>query len=239
MKKIITLIKKKYKILIPIMVIFVLLISMYFLYKEYKYDNYRNKQEEQVYQYFGSTKYEYDAIITYNLKKVIVDIASTKGPINHNSVPIYIKDKDKVIFPKEIVIAFPLKGGSQYKLYDFSVYEKIKNDNMITTGTDTSKYDFFFLFDGEEVYFFPEPVTLNIDDKEYTRLGSMSFIKIVDGNTLSYYDKENDKSESLEIGGKKITVSSEDINVNLSEQSFQSLGSKILLASPSYLNTIK
>ena len=35
---------EKYKILIPIMVVFVLLITLYFLYREYKYDNYRNKQ---------------------------------------------------------------------------------------------------------------------------------------------------------------------------------------------------
>lgn len=239
MEKIISFIKKKYKILIPIMVVFVLLISMYFLYKEYKYDYYRKKETIPVYQYFGGNLYEYDAIITYNLNKVIVDISSTKDKINYDSTPIYFKEGEKIIFPKEMTIAFPLRGGSQYKLYNFSVYERINNENFITTGTDKSKYEFFFLFDGKGTYFFPESVTLKIDDKDYTTLGSMSYIKIVGTSTMTYYDKENDKVEFLEIDGKKITVSSENINVALSDQSFKSLSSDILLAGPSYLNSIK
>ncbi len=239
MEKIITFIKKKYKILIPIMVIFVLLIAMYFLYKEYKYDYYRKKETVSVYQYFGGNLYEYDAIINYNLKNVVVDISSTKDKINYDSTPIYFKDEEKIIFPKEMTIAFPLRGGSQFKLYNFSIYERINNENYITTGTDKSKYEFFFLFDGKGTYFFPEPVTLKIDEKEYTNLGSMSYIKIVGTSTMTYYDKENNQVEYLEIEGKKITVSSENINVNLSDQSFKSLSSDILLAGPSYLNSIK
>ena len=239
MEKIITFIKKKYKILIPVMVIFVLLISMYFLYKEYRYDYYRNKETVSVYQYFGGNIYEYDAVITYNLKKVIVDISSTKDKINYDSTPIYIAKEDKIIFPKEMTIAFPLRGGSQYKLYDYSVYERVNNESYITTGTDKSKYEYFFLFDGKGTYFFPESVTINIGEKEYTTLGNMSFVKLVGKSTLTYYDKENDKAEYIEIDGEKITVSSDNINVDLSDQSFKSLSSKILLAGPSYLNGIK
>ena len=239
MEKIITFLKKRYKILIPVMVIFVLLISMYFLYKEYRYDYYRNKETVSVYQYFGGNIYEYDAIITYNLKKVIVDVTSTKTQINYDSTPIYFKDKDKVIFPKEMTIAFPLRAGSQYKLYNFSVYEQINNENFITTGADKDKYEKFFLFDGKGTYFFPEPVTLKINGTEYTNLGRMTYIKIVGGNTMTYYDKENDKTEFLEVVGKKITVSSENINVDLSDQSFKSLSSDISLAGPTYLNNLK
>ena len=67
----------------------------------------------------------------------------------------------------------------------------------------------------------------------------MSYIKIVGTSTMTYYDKENNQVEYLEIEGKKITVLSENINVNLSDQSFKSLSSDILLAGPSYLNSIK
>ena len=239
MKKINEFLKQKYKILIPIMVIFVLLVAMYFLYKEYKYDNYRNKQEVAVYQYFGNVKKEYTAIITYNLKKVIVDISSNKSKINYDSTPIYYQEGDTIIFPKEMTIVFPLKNGSQYKLYNYSKYEKNNNENIITTGYSKDKYEYFFLYDGKGTYFFPESVTLNINGKEYTTLGNMSFIKITGGNTMTYYDKENDKAEFLEIAGKKITVSSENINVNLSESYCMSLSSKILLAEPSYLNAVK
>lgn len=239
MKKIIKFLKNKYKILIPVMVVFVLLVAIYFLYKEYKYDNYRNKEEVAVYQYFGGVKTEYIAIITYNLKKLIVDITTKKNEVNYDATPIYYAEEDKIIFPKEMAIVFPLRGGSQYKLYNYSIYERKNEENFITTGYDTSKYEHFFLYDGKGIYFFPESVTLNINNKEYVTLGSMSYIKIVGGYTMTYYDKENDKSEFLEIEGKKITVSSENININLSEGYCMSLSSQVLLADPTYLNAIK
>lgn len=239
MKNIIAFIKQKYKILIPVMVVFVLLVAIYFLYKEYKYDNYRNKQEVEVYQYFGGQKSAYTAIITYNLKNAIVDISSKKNKIAYNATPIYYEKENKIIFPKEMIIAFPLLGGSQYKLYNNSIYERKKEESYITTGYDTSKYEHFFLSDGKGIYFFPDPVTININDKEYKKLGSMSFIKLVGGYTMTYYDRENNKSEFLEIEGKKITVSSENINVNLSEYYFLSLSSKVLLAEPAYLKPVK
>ena len=76
MEKVINFMKQRYKIFIPVMVVFVLLITMYFLYREYKYDNYRNKEEVAVYQYFGGMKNEYTAIVTSNLKGVIVDVSA-------------------------------------------------------------------------------------------------------------------------------------------------------------------
>ena len=80
---------EKYKILIPIMVVFVLLITLYFLYREYKYDNYRDKRETEVYQYFGGIRTDYTAIITYNLKESIVDINPKDKKIEYDGTPIY------------------------------------------------------------------------------------------------------------------------------------------------------
>ena len=229
---------EKYKILIPIMVVFVLLITLYFLYREYKYDNYLNKQEEEVYQYFGGVKTEYTAIVTYNLKDSIVSVEPKNKKIEYDATPIYYKNKKEVIFPSEMLVAFPLKEGSQYKIYKYATYinddsiHKIKNDTYI------GKYDYFFLYDGEELFFFPDKVELKIDDKVYKELSSMSYISLVGGYTLTYYDYESDTSEILEIEGKNVSVSSEFINVSLTERYFTSFNNRVLLSRPYNLKTL-
>ena len=112
MKNILEYCKKNYKILIPIMAVIVLVVALIFLYREYRYDNYRNKKEVSVFQYFGGIRSEYTAIITYNLKDSIVDINPKEIKVEYDGTPIYYLDEDKVIFPKEMSIVFPLREGS-------------------------------------------------------------------------------------------------------------------------------
>lgn len=240
MKKVIDFCKQRYKMLIPVMVVFVLLITVYFLYREYKYDNYRNKKEEAVYQYFGGVKNEYTAIITYNLKNVIVDIKPKNKKIEYDATPIYYDDQNKILFPSEMNMVFPLKDGSQYKLYKYSIYEKIDNTDMITMNNKSDYYYHFFLFDGKGLYFFPEEVTLYINNKEYRKLSSMSYVSMVGGYTLTYYDKEKDTSEVLEVEGKKVLVSSDNIhlNINLNERNFTVYDKQVLLFAPYNLNAL-
>lgn len=240
MKKVIDFCKQRYKMLIPVMVVFVLLITVYFLYREYKYDNYRNKKEETVYQYFGGVKNEYTAIITYNLKNVIVDIKPKNKKIEYDATPIYYDDQNKILFPSEMNMVFPLKDGSQYKLYKYSIYEKIDNTDMITMNNKSDYYYHFFLFDGKGLYFFPEEVTLYVNNKEYRKLSSMSYVSMVGGYTLTYYDKEKDTSEVLEVEGKKVLVSSDNmhLNINLNERNFTVYDKQVLLFAPYNLNAL-
>ena len=240
MKKVIDFCKQKYKILIPIMVIFVLLITVYFLYREYRYDNYRNKKEESVYQYFGGIKNEYTAIVTYNLRNVIVDVNAKNKKIEYDSTPIYYTKNDKVLFPSEMNIVFPLKDGSQYRLYKYSIFEKIDDTDMITMNARSAYYYHFFLFDGKGLYFFPEEVSLKINGNEYKKLSSMSYVSIVGGYTLTYYDKDKEESEVLEIEGKKISIDQEEINlsVNLNERKFKVFEKQVLLFAPYNLNAL-
>ena len=217
------------KILIPIMVVFVLLITVYFLYREYKYDNYRNKKEYEVYQYFGGIKNEYTGIVTYNLDDVVVDVTPKDKKIEYDSTPVYFKDEKKIIFPGLMNITFPLKEGSQYKVYQYSIYENEDDLHYLKSGIVKKDYSQFFLFDGKNLFFFPDEVTLLIDGVEYRKLSGMSYVKVVGGYTLEYYDFESDKAEVIEVENKVITVKNETLNVNLSERYLLSFGKKILL----------
>ena len=60
----------------------------------------------------------------------------------------------------------------------------------------------------------------------------------VGGYTIKYYDKASDKSELLEIEGKKITVSSEKININVNESYFMVYSDKNLLIKPYNLDAL-
>ena len=232
MKKIIEWCKKKYKILIPIIVVLVLLIAVYFLYKEYKYDYYRNKVEVPVYQYFGGDKTNYTAIVSYNLKKDIVAIEGKDMNINYDSTPIYCKDEEKVIFPNEMSIIFPVKDGMQYRLYKYTAYENIDNNSYLTSGKITMAYNNFFLFDGKGLYFFPDEVTLKVG-KEEIKLGPGSYAEVVGGYTLTYYDKKEDKAAFLEIEGKEVTASNNYLDLSLTNRYFKVYDKKVLLI-PSY-----
>lgn len=236
--KILDFIKSKYKILIPIMVVFVLLITVYFFYREYKYDNYRNKEEVAVYQHFNSLLIEYNAQIVYNLKDVLVDFTPINRNVAFEVTPIYYKDSDKVIFPQDMNIVFPVTNGVQYKLYKYATYLNDNGTHKIKNSDYLNNYDLFFLYNGDDLFFFPDEVTLNMDGKEYVKLGKMSFVRLVDGYTLEFYDKENDKADFIEVEGKEITVTNDYMDVNLSHKYLKKYDSKILLFSPDSLKSL-
>ena len=204
-----------------------------FLAWQNKYDNFRNKQEVSVYQYFGGVRNEYTAIISYNLKDIIVSIEDKDKKINYDSTPIYYIDEDKIIFPNEMSIVFPLKDGSQYKVYKYATYEGIDKTYTLTSNGKSGVFNNFFLFDGEGLYFFPDEVTIKINDKDYIKLSANSYAEVIGGYTLTYYDKESNESKVVEIEGKKITAVNNYLDLSLSDRYF-TLYDKKLLLKPSY-----
>lgn len=238
MKKIVNYVKNNYKIFIPIMVGVVLLITLFFLYREYEYDNKKNKIDTEVFQYYGGEKVEYTAILTYNLKDSIVDLTAKDKSIEFDSNPVYYKDLSKVIFPSEMNIVFPLKNGSQFKLYKYATYYNEDDTHFIKNNTDLGTYNFFFLYDGKGLFFFPDEVTLKINDKEYKNLGKMSYVSIDGGYTLIYYDTDTDTSKVIELDYATVTVEGKNITVNISERYFLSFSNKVLLMSPNNLNPV-
>lgn len=237
MKKVIDFCKDKYKLLIPIMVVFVLGISLIFLYNEYRFDNYRNKKEIKVFQSFSSVKTDYTAIVTYNLRDAIVDIKPKDAKIEYDSTPIYYSEEDKVIFPSEMSIVFPLRDGGQFKLYKYSTYYMEDDLHYIKNNVDTGNYSVFFLYNGKNTFFFPYEVDLKVGNKVVEKLSKMSFVTISD-SAITYYDYEDDKGKIIETDNKEVTVTSENINVNLSGRFLTSFGRDVLLFSPKNLNPV-
>ena len=119
-------IKEKYNILIPVFLGVVILIALFLYGREYRNNRYAYEKEQDVYQYFSKNKIEYKATISRNRKDVVLDIKSKDFNVSLDSTPIYIKDSDKVIFPKEMSAVFPIKDR-QYAVNALTEIYK-KND---------------------------------------------------------------------------------------------------------------
>lgn len=238
MKDIVKFFRDKYKILIPVMVGVVLLITMFFLYREYQYDNKRNKNNESVFQYFAGIRTDYTAEITYNLRDAIVDLRAVDAKIEYDSTPIYYSNLEKVIFPHDMNIVFPLRDGGQFRLYKYATYYNLDDVHFIKNNTDTGSYNDFFLYDGDNLYFFPDKVMLKINDKDYIELGPMSYVNVVGGLTLVYYDTTTDSGDMIELDGDKVSISSEYININITDRYFKVFNRNVLLMRPNNLNPV-
>ena len=117
-------------------------------------------------------------------------------------------------------------------------YYNVDDVHFINNNSDSSNYNNFFLYDGKSVFFFPEETVLKINNKDYVELGAMSYINLVGGYTLIYYDTTTNTSAVLELEGDIVTVLGENINVNISEKYFYSFSNKILLHTPNNLNPV-
>ena len=238
MKRIIEFCKKRYKILIPIAVVFVLLLTVFFLYREYRYDNYRDKKEIKVYQYFAGKKREYTAIVTYNLKKNIIDIEAKDEDIKYDSTPIYYQKKDMIIFPADMTIVFPLEGGTVYRLNKYTSYGMKDEVHKIISGNESKAYNHFFLSDGKGLYFFSDGVTLDVDGRKDINLSAGSYAQVIGGYTLVYYDRESDTSEVIDVTGNKIMAVNDNVKVDLADNAFYVFGKRSLVNQPYALNPL-
>lgn len=197
-------IKEKYSILIPIFLGIVLLIALFLYGREYKNNRYAYEEEVIVYQYFSTNKIEYTAKISRNRKKVILDINSDEFNVSLDSTPIYIKDSDSVIFPKEMSMFSPIKD-KQYLLSAMTELYKENNLYYLNLKDINKSFDYIFLYDGRDLYFFIDSVKVIIEDREIT-LSPMSYVDCSYLNFITIYDKETDTYEVIELDNTMTTV---------------------------------
>lgn len=229
MKKIIDFVKKNYKIVIPAFIVLVLILVFIFYLIEVKNNNYREKHDYAFYQYIKENKYEFDMTLSTNKKGMLMDITPKNININFDATPIYYSTSTKVIFPKEVSVVFPMKTGAQYRVLKNSILT-LKNDiAYLKTVNYDDKLQFAFIYDGSDMYFFIDEVTLNIND-EAINLSPMSYIYLRYNDSIEYYDYANDKYVVRDLNGAKISVTNNYLDVNLVDDSINYFGSEVLLS---------
>lgn len=208
-------IKKNYNILIPVFLVLVILIAVILYVREYKNNRYAENKDISVYQYFSGHKMDYIAKIGRNRKDVVLNFEPKDFAVSLDSTPVYVNN-DKyvdVIFPKEMAIFFPLKDIS-YQVDALSELY-IKNDLCYLRMKRLDKpFDHMFLYDGRDLYFFIDAVTIVINDREI-KLSPMSYLSCSYLNMLEYYDRESDTYEMINLGSERVYVKNDYMTIDV------------------------
>lgn len=230
-------ISDNYKILIPIVLLLVIFLGFIIYYVVSKTFVYTKVVNGNYYQYFGGEKVNYNADITYDKKGVIKNINPKDKIINYDSTPMYDKNNDIVIFPSDMSVVAPVMNCSEY-LTKANSYIKYENKRYsLVTNKYNNYLGHYFLFDGKDLYFFIEDVTLIMGD-EKIELSPFSYV-IADGRNITYYDKKNDKINSF-VSDPGITyVKNDYYKVYISSDYIDFSGQRVILTEDiSYLSNI-
>ena len=230
--------KENYRIFIPIALMIVLFAAFLVYYKVSLSNVFHVDTEDSFYQYFYNNKYEYKAIVSKNKKGVIIDFKEEDITINQDSTPIYYSDGKTVIFPSDMSVIMPIMNCSEYLAKGYSYIEYKDKVYKLTTLKYSDNLGHYFLYDGNDLYFFIEEVTLKVSGQEI-KLSPMSYVIARYGNYISYYDKENDEYETINVSSDDSLVSNDYYNIYVSKDTVDYYGTNVILTSNiDMLNTI-
>lgn len=226
------------KLIIPITLIFVLFIAFLIYYKFSVYDGIVREEKGSFYQYFFSEKYEYNGVVSFNKMDVIVDFTTSDYDIKFDSTPIYYKDKNMVIFPSDVSVVMPTLGCSEYRALKYSYITKSKDNYILTTKKYSDKLGRYFLYDGNDMYFFLDKVTLTVGERNI-ELSPLSYVIARYDDYIYYYDKDSDVFESINISGDEGYVKNDYYKIFVSLDKLDYFGNNVILSSDiSSLSTI-
>lgn len=231
-------VQENYKLIIPISLMVVLFISFFVYYKISVSNDYKVDEEKEVYQYFYGEKYEYDAIISKDKKNVVVDFKPKNVEVNLDSTPIYYKNEEVVLFPKDMSVVMPTLSCAEYSSLGYSYITFEKGMFNLTTKNYHDRLNHYFLYDGTNLFFFIEPVTLYVKDKE-VKLSSYSYVIAKYNGSISYYDKKTDTFNTFDDGDNNARIKNDYYNVYISKDTIDYQGASVILTSGfEHLNTI-
>lgn len=238
MEKIIKYIKENYKLMIPIVLMIVLFLAFIIYYKVSISNNYTKDTEGKFYQYFYDKKYEYTGVVTTNKRDEVVGFKTDDYDITFDSTPIYYQDKNKVILPSDMSVVMPTLSCAEYLSQGFSTITFENGVYNLVTNKYNNKLNHYFLYDGKDLYFFIENVTLKYNSEEVT-LSPFSYVIAKSGKYISYYDKKNDMFKTIELDSNEVMVSNDYYKINVMKDMLDYQGTNIVLTSGiDNLNTI-
>jgi len=223
--------KEKNEKLIKFGILIITLIFIFIIYKIFNIVVLNNKKidlsGDDYYQYFYGVRMEYSGELELvredNNKQLVLEDGKT---VHLDSTPIYYKNTlGKVLLPNKMEVIFPNKG-TMYKTEEFSnvildskvMYAKrFKKDK-------TKSINNAFLYDGEDLYFFLEEVTVTIGKKKY-KLSPLSYAIVNYRQNVELFDYDSDKyiileDEKVEQSDVMVTNKNKDYKINMSVDSF-------------------
>jgi len=201
-------------IIISISIIYLIINNYYKKINSIKYDHY------ELYQYFSGAKIEYDGVLSIEYNNNVTKIESKNKKVDTGFIPIYFqKIKNQVIFPVNMELIFPKYKNKNYRLKYLTklVNDTIDNEETIFIEDNNKKIylEPSFLYNGEDLYFFPYSTKIIVDDKEY-QLSPLSYIIVNYKDLIEIYNKDEDKYTIIDTHENDVIAMVENFKINLS-----------------------
>ena len=193
--------KKKKKVnkvfIVSLILIITIILGIIIIAKYYTSLNSITYENYELYQYFSGLKVEYNGKATIKHNDSITNIESEGKKVNVGDIPIYFQNIDnECLLPETMELVFPSIKNKSYKVNYFSkiIYDNTDGEESSFLSYNNKKtfIDKSFLYNGDDLYFFPYSTKVLIDGKSYM-LSPLSYIIVNYKGMIEMYDKENDK----------------------------------------------
>lgn len=212
------------------LVVCVILAGVYLLSKratreinEYKIQN------EDVYMFFEDERFDYSTEMVLDRNDDVTSLKIDGQDVELYNELIYIKDKDEVILSSDMAVVFPLEGIKQKKANFFSKLV-LDNNNTYLKKSDGSMFDMkdTFLYDGNDLYFFCDNVSIFIGSEEI-KLPAFSYVICQYNGNVYLLDYSTKNVKIYENNGNNVRATNGLYAINLSYDSVQFNDKNILL----------
>lgn len=212
---------KKMKIMVVSFLLFISIITgFYVINRYYSSLNSITYEDYEIYQYFSGARVAYSGKATIKRNNEITSIESKEKKIDTGFIPIYFQKVDnECLLPETMELVFPSIKNKSYKVNYFT---KIMYDYTGDIETSFLVYkdkrillDNSFLYDGDNLYFFPYSTSILIDGKNYN-LSPLSYIIVNYKDMIEMYDKQSDKYTIIDSHNNDVIATMDNYKINLS-----------------------
>lgn len=214
-------VNKKNKILIvSLALIITITLSIIIITYYYSSLNSITYENYELYQYFSGARVVYTGKATIKHKDKITNIESEGKKVNAGDIPIYFQNiTNECLLPENMELVFPSIKNKSYRVNYFSKITYDYTDNVerafLSYNNKKTFLDKSFLYNGEDLYFFPYSVSVLIDGNSYL-LSPLSYIIVNYKGMIEMYDKESNKYTIIDNHTNDVIATLDNYKINLS-----------------------
>ena len=214
--------------IISIIAIVLFIIALLIIGGSFKKMNTTTLEEHSFYQYFLGKKFTYDGQLELTRKKDITQLKTKDIEVELDSTPVYYTDvENKVLFPEDMSIIFPMQNGLMYKINHFANI-KFDTETCYLEGTQNKALNNAFLYDGQDLYFFLEETNIKVGTEEF-KLSPLSYVISRYKDQTEIYQKDIDKYTIIDNKSKEVRASTKNYEINLNTDSIKNENKEQLL----------
>lgn len=216
--------KRREIILISIIIIASVISAFLIIKNYYKKINSIRFENYELYQFFSGRKFNYEGVMSITYKEETVELKSKDQNVDLGFIPVYFKKiTNEVLFPVNMELIFPRYKNKNYRLKYFTRIISDSSNDGESAFIKNKKNNIFleesFLYDGENLYFFPYSTVVEIDNKEYS-LTPLSYIIVNYKGTIEMFNKgkgsyliidEHENDVIAKVGNFKVNLSTDMI----------------------------